>query len=89
MQRTCDELSTKTATLLMIPLEEMSPSKSMSDYGMDSLVAVEMRNWLLRELDAALPILELMANTSLHQLSMKIVRKSKLVDPAIMKKGET
>lgn len=89
VQRTCTELATKTAALLMIPLEEMSPSKSMSDYGMDSLVAVEMRNWLLQELDAALPILELMANISLHQLSVKIVRKSKLVDSAIMKEGDT
>lgn len=52
----------------------------MLDYGMDSLVAVALRNWLLRELEAALPVLELMTNTPLKQLSVKIVRKSKLVD---------
>jgi hypothetical protein len=84
----CDAIIAKMSVLLMIPLEDISSSKSMSDYGMDSLVAVEMRNWLVRELDATLPILELLANTSLLQLSRKIIRKSKLVNPAILESGE-
>lgn len=74
----------KMSALLMIPLEDISSAKSMSEYGVDSLVAVEMRNWLLRELDSTLPILELLANVSLLQLSMKIVKMSKLVDPALL-----
>lgn len=73
----------------MIPLEEMSASESMADYSMDSLVAVEMRNWVLWELDAALPILELMSNISLFHLSMKIVRKIKLVNAAVLEEGYT
>ena len=81
--KACDALISKTASLLMIPQEDIVPSKSMLDYGMDSLVAVELRNWLLRELEAAVPVLELMANTALQQLSMKIVEKSKLVSPEI------
>jgi hypothetical protein len=72
----------------MIPLEDMSSSKSMSSYGMDSLVAVEMRNWLVRELDVTLPVLELLANTSLAVLARKIVLKSKLTNAAILKGGE-
>lgn len=88
-QKTCAELIPKTSSLLMIPMEEISPSKSMSEYGMDSLVAVEMRNWLLRELDAALPVLELMANTSLQELSVKIARASKLVNPGILEERTT
>lgn len=64
----------------MVSVEDINPAKSLADYGMDSLVAVEMRNWLLRELEAALPILELMASTSLRALSENILRKSKIVD---------
>ena len=82
---TYDAMVTKMSALLMIPAEEISSSKSMSDYGMDSLVAVEMRNWLVRELDATLPVLELLANVSLMQLSMNIARKSKLTNTAILK----
>ena len=83
-QKACEGIIAKMSSLLMIPLEDISSEKSMSEYGMDSLVAVEMRNWLLRELDSTLPILELLANISLLQLSMKLVRKSKLVDPAVL-----
>ena len=82
--KACEELISKTSSLLMIPVEDVNPSRSMSEYGMDSLVAVEMRNWLLREFEAALPILELMANNSLRQLSIKVVRKSKLINPGIL-----
>ena len=78
-RRICAELLPKTSSLLMVPIEGISPSRSMSEYGMDSLVAVEMRNWLLREFDAALPILEIMADTSIQELSVKIASASKLV----------
>ncbi len=86
-QQICAELIPKTSRLLMIPVEDVSPLKSMSECGMDSLVAVEMRNWLLRELDAALPVLELMANTSLQELSMRIARASKLVNTGKLEEG--
>ena len=71
----------------MIPIEDISESRPMSEFGMDSLVAVEMRNWLLREMDATVPILELLANNPLKSLAMKIARRSRLVDPAILEKA--
>lgn len=78
--KACGELVSKASSLLTVPMEDIDRRKSMVDYGMDSLVAVEMRNWLLRELEVALPIIELMASTSLEQLSMKIARNSKIVN---------
>ena len=87
-EKVCTELIAKASSLLMVSVEDISPAKSLADYGMDSLVAVEMRNWLLRELEAALPILELMASTSLRALSEKIVRKSKIVDAGIIGEKE-
>ena len=79
-QRACEKLISKTSSLLMIPVEDIDPSKSISEYGMDSLVAVEMRNWLLREFEAALPIIELLSNISVQQLSLKVIRVSKLLE---------
>ncbi|KAK9428123.1 hypothetical protein V1505DRAFT_377973 [Lipomyces doorenjongii] len=76
----------KMATLLMVPAGDISASRSMADYGMDSLVAVEMRNWLVREMDATVPILDLLANVSLQELSMRIVQRSKIVNPAVLEK---
>lgn len=81
--KACNAIIGKMSTLLMIPTEDINPSNPMSAYGMDSLVAVEMRNWLFREMDSTVPILELLANNSLSQLSSKIVKRSKLVNPTI------
>jgi hypothetical protein len=57
----------------------------MTDYGIDSLVAVEMRNWLFREMDVAASILELLANVSILQLAEKLLRRSKLANPTLQK----
>jgi acyl carrier protein len=74
----CTAFVQKMSALLMVVEENIEFSKSINDYGMDSLVAVEMRNWLFKEMDITIPILELLANQSLSQLSGKLVRKSKL-----------
>jgi acyl carrier protein len=84
----CAKLIGKLAALLMVPVGDISASGSMADYGMDSLVAVEMRNWLVREMDAKVPILDLLANVSLQDLLMKIVQRSKIVNPAILESTE-
>jgi hypothetical protein len=80
----CAKLMEKLAALLMLPVGDISASGSMADYGVDSLVAVEMRNWLVREMDATVPILDLLADISLQELSVKIVQSSKLVNPALL-----
>jgi aryl carrier-like protein len=72
------------AVLLMVAAEEISSKRCMPDYGMDSLVAVEMRNWVFREMDATISILELLANTPLEELAEKIVRRSKLVSTLVL-----
>lgn len=72
------------AVLLMVATEEISSKRCMPDYGMDSLVAVEMRNWVFREMDATISILELLANTPLEELAEKIVRRSKLVSTLVL-----
>ncbi|KAI2601761.1 hypothetical protein GGR54DRAFT_54931 [Hypoxylon sp. NC1633] len=40
----CGGLVTKISSLGMIPIEDIKTDRPMSAYGMDSLVAVEMRN---------------------------------------------
>lgn len=83
-KKACEGIMAKASSLLMIPPEDMSQDKSLAEYGMDSLVAVELQNWLLRELDATVPILELLANVSLRQLSVNILKRSKLVSLTVV-----
>jgi hypothetical protein len=75
----------KISSLVMLPIEDISADRSMADYGIDSLVAVEMRNWLFREMDVAASILELLANVSILQLAEKLLRRSKLANPTLQK----
>jgi KR domain/Phosphopantetheine attachment site len=55
--------------------EPMEPAKSLSVYGLDSLAAVEFRNWVRMELNAELTTLEIVNATSLIALCEKIVSK--------------
>jgi hypothetical protein len=79
VRQICSALVAKLGLLVMAPIEEILPTNSLAHYGMDSLVAVEMRNWLGRELEVTVPILELLANQSIVQLSEKLAKRSKIV----------
>nr|A0A348HAX6.1 RecName: Full=Highly reducing polyketide synthase phiA; Short=HR-PKS phiA; AltName: Full=Phomoidride biosynthesis cluster protein A [fungal sp. ATCC 74256]BBG28498.1 putative polyketide synthase [fungal sp. ATCC 74256] len=76
----CDALVDKIASRSGLPIENVSTAKSMPDYGIDSLVAVELRNWIAKEMDSTIPILELMASDPLTGLAAKIAKRSRLVN---------
>ena len=76
----CDKFS----SILMIPTDDITPTKPVVAYGLDSLVAIEIRNWLDRELDAKLPLMEMLSASSLTALAEKVVGKSGIVDPRIL-----
>jgi NAD(P)-dependent dehydrogenase (short-subunit alcohol dehydrogenase family)/acyl carrier protein len=74
-----DAVLRKIGSLLMVPAEDLSAARAMADYGMDSLVAVEMRNWITRDLEVTVPILELLGSVSINDLCKNIAKQSKLV----------
>lgn len=80
IQNIIDSLMTKMSSVLMVPIEDMSPKRSMTDYGLDSLVAVEIRNWISREMGAKVPLLGLLSSPSMEQLADTIAKQSSLVD---------
>lgn len=55
--------------------EPMEPAKPLSSYGLDSLSAVEFRNWVRMELGAELTTLEITNASSLISLTEKVVSK--------------
>ncbi|KAL1857997.1 Type I Iterative PKS [Paecilomyces lecythidis] len=75
----CTALTNKIATRLGTVPENINTSKGLSEYGVDSLVAVEMRTWIAKEMASTIPILELLASSSLLQLSAKIASRSTFV----------
>jgi len=78
-----DAVVHKIASTLMRPVDEVDPSAHISGYGLDSLVAIEVRNWITRELEANLQILEILTSDSVYALARTILSKSTLVSPNV------
>ncbi|MCJ1306407.1 hypothetical protein MMC25_000049 [Agyrium rufum] len=55
--------------------EPVEPAKSLSSYGMESLSAVELRNWIRMELQADVTMLETLNASSLIALCEKTLKK--------------
>ncbi len=81
----CDAMIAKMSKMLVLPAENIDITQPMTAYGVDSLVAVELRNWFAREAKADMPIFELLDTHSLQALSGAVAVKSKLVSVDIKK----
>ena len=73
-------LKTKLCSLIMIQEEDLDPTKPIVTYGLDSLVGVELRNWIAKEAGARIQLLELMSSKSMGALVELIASRSTLVD---------
>lgn len=73
-------ICSKITVLLMLPAEdELDTQKPLSQYGLDSLIAVELRNWVSSEMEATVPVLEFLGSRNIQSLSGFIARQSRLV----------
>ena len=72
-------LCAKLPSVLMLEEEDMDVTRSLSNYALDSLVAIEVRNYITREFEANLQVLELLSSGSIETLAKAICLKSKLV----------
>nr|XP_036584024.1 uncharacterized protein CTRU02_06155 [Colletotrichum truncatum]KAF6793283.1 hypothetical protein CTRU02_06155 [Colletotrichum truncatum] len=66
-------LTYKVAQCLKVAEDEVDPAKSLPSYGINSLVAIEIRNWIFREIKAEVTIFNLIAPVPLSKLVDKIV----------------
>ncbi|XHG07953.1 hypothetical protein AWENTII_011083 [Aspergillus wentii] len=80
-------LKRKVSELLAIPEEGLDASRPVATYGVDSLISVELRNWVSSYLDSRLEMYELMGPLAMVQLAELIARRSRLVRAGLF--GET
>lgn len=74
-----EALVQKTADILQMPASEVDPNRPMYVYGVDSLVAMEVRNWISREMKANMALPEILAAMPMYKFAGKIAERSKLV----------
>jgi NAD(P)-dependent dehydrogenase (short-subunit alcohol dehydrogenase family) len=62
----------KISKLLMVPLDDISVDKPLHEHGVDSLVAVEIRNWIFHETRTSLSVFDILSNDPISALCEKI-----------------
>ena len=77
-------ITKKLTDIFMIAEAEVSPSMALSDYGVDSLVAVELRNMLALRAGSETSIFDIMQSTSITALATMVASKSSHIDPGLV-----
>lgn len=76
-----DGLRGKLAAILMLSTEDVAiqqATTSITALGLDSLTAIELRNWIGKEMDAHLQVLELLTSGLLQDLAVLVLKKTSL-----------
>ncbi|KAF1850314.1 uncharacterized protein K460DRAFT_372604 [Cucurbitaria berberidis CBS 394.84] len=81
-QIVCDALVEKIAEVIAMEPKELDISRALSHYPLDSLTAIEVRNFITRMFEANLQVLELLASGSIETLAKVVCTKSKAALPA-------
>ncbi|XHG07920.1 hypothetical protein AWENTII_011051 [Aspergillus wentii] len=71
-----DALVAKLAKTLAVSKEEFDVNKPMHSYGVDSLVAVELRNWFAKELKAEIAIFNMLGGATIANVGALAASKS-------------
>ncbi|RYP69020.1 hypothetical protein DL771_006346 [Monosporascus sp. 5C6A] len=69
-------IAEKISDIFMIPLDDVDLANKPAQYGIDSLVAVELRNMLVQQAAAEVSIFDIMQSVSLAALAAAIAAKS-------------
>lgn len=65
----------KIASIISLSETDIDTALPISSYGVDSLIAVELRNWISSQLHSDISIFELTSTVAIHELSRKIAER--------------
>jgi len=68
----------KLAGIMSLKSDEIDSSRSLTFYGVDSLVVVDFRTWMKKELEADIAISDMLSDIGIGDLSEKIAKASEL-----------
>ncbi|KAI1378904.1 hypothetical protein F4677DRAFT_412357 [Hypoxylon crocopeplum] len=69
-------LAQKLARSMSLSPDDVELNKPLSSYGVDSLMAVELRNWIGRDFQASVAVFDIMGNVPLSAIGDLVVAKS-------------
>lgn len=71
-------LRARLAKDIQCAADDIDPSRPLTKYGIDSLVAVDLRSWVRKEVGADVSPFDILSARSFHELASKIVKTSNL-----------
>lgn len=71
-------LAGKLSRALDIPPDAVEATQLLSDYGVDSLMAVELRNWIARDFQAHVAVFDVTGATSISALASLVVERREM-----------
>lgn len=74
-----ETIAAKCAVFLDRPIEDVPTNQPLAMIGLDSLVSIELKNWLIRALQAAVQTSEISSAPSITALASLVTKKSKLI----------
>lgn len=74
-----DAVTCQLSTIIALEYDKFPRDASMIDLGLDSLLAVELKNWIAREFDAPIQASEILDEPSVVALATKILSRSGLM----------
>ena len=72
-------LKAKVAQLLNISANDIQLDQTVVSYGVDSLIELQLRNWIVGHVEANVTMAELMGSSSMHRLAEIVAHRSGLV----------
>lgn len=69
-------ICSRLSRALSIPVENVERNESFSDYGVDSLMAVEFRNWIAKDFEANVAVFDIMGGKSIADTGHLVAGKS-------------
>nr|UWV21338.1 polyketide synthase 5 [Chaetomium globosum] len=75
----CEAILQQLGKLMATPADTLSAARSLDSYGVDSLVTVELRNWIGAYLGANVQLMTLRGASSINALAKIVAKESRLV----------
>ncbi|KAI4860430.1 short chain dehydrogenase-domain-containing protein [Hypoxylon rubiginosum] len=72
-------LGAKLSDIFNIPLSDIDPELPLSRYGVDSLVGVELRNWISSTVKAKVSVFEILQSASLNEFALLVAGKREYI----------
>lgn len=73
-----EALKMKLSRVLGVPVEHIGIDSSLDSYGVDSLIGLELKNWLAKESGADLAVFEILGRATLRDIGKTVTAKSSM-----------